>query len=308
MHTSGIAAALLVTLLATGGAAHAQQDYPTRPIRVLVPFPPAGLADVVARIVTQKLSESFKQNLVIDNRGGAGGTIATETVVRANPDGYTMILVTGSYAANAAIYKLPYDPINDIAPVITVGEGGNLATVHLSAPVASIKELIAHDKANPGKLYYGTSGAGSSTHLATELLQQMAGTRMTHVPYKGTIAALNDLYGGQIHFIIGSLPALILQVRANRLRGIGVTTAKRSAAVPDIAAIAETLPGYEAVNWAAVWGPKALPREIVARWNSEINRILQLPDVKERLAANGMEPLGGTPEQLRDLLRRDVAK
>lgn len=299
--------AILGVLLAAGSV-HAQQNYPARPIRLLVPFPPGGLADVVARMLAQKLGENFRQTIVVDNRGGGGGVIASETAVKANPDGYTMILVTASYTANAALHKLPYDPVNDVAPVVFVGEGGNLATVHPAGPVASIKELIAYDKANPGKFYYGSSGTGSSTHLATELLQQMAGTRMTHVPYKGTIAALNDLFGGQIHFIIGSLPAMIPQVKANRLRGIGVTTAKRSAAVPEIPTVAETIAGYEAVNWAAVWGPKALPAAIVARWNSEINRVLQLSDIKERLAANGMEAAGGSPERLRDVLERDVAK
>lgn len=299
---------MLSAVPAQSAAANAQPVYPVRPIRLLVPFPPGGLGDVVARMVAQKLGESFKQTIVVDNRGGAGGTIAAETAVRAQPDGYTLILVTASYAANAAIRKLAYDPVHDVTPVAFVGEGGNIATVLPGGPVASLKELIAYDKAHPGKLYYGSSGNGSSTHLATELLQQMAGTRMTHVPYKGTIAAINDLFGGQLHFIIGSLPALIPQVKANRLRGIGVTTAKRSPALPEVPAIAEILPGYEAVNWGAVWGPKGLPADIVARWNREINRMLLLPEIKERLAANGMEPSGGTPERLREILKRDVAK
>lgn len=289
-------------------AANTAQTYPARPIRLLVPFPPGGLADVVARIIAQKLSDTFRQTIVVDNRGGGGGVIAPEIVVRAQADGYTMILVTASYAANAALHNLPYDAVNDVAPVAYIGDSGNLATMLPSAPVANIKELIAYDKANPGRLNYGSSGTGSSIHLATELLQQMAGTRMTHVPYKGTIAALNDLFGGQIQFVIGSLPAMIPLVKANRLRALGVTTARRSAALPDIPAIAETLPDYEVVNWGAVWGPKGLPADIVARWNTEINRILQIPEVKDRLAANGMEAMGGTPEQLRQILRRDVAK
>ena len=302
-------------LVLAAGAVHGQSAttttgpvYPVRPIRLLVPFPPGGLGDVVARLLAQKLGESFRQTIVVDNRGGAGGTIAAETAVRASPDGYTLILVTASYSANAALHKLGYDPVSDVTPVALVGEGGNIATVLPAGPVASIKELIAYDKANPGKLYYGSSGTGSSTHLATELLQQMAGTRMMHVPYKGTIAALNDLFGGQLHFIIGSLPAMIPQIKAGRLRGIGVTTQKRSAALPEVPTIAETLPGYEAVNWGAVWGPKGLPADVVGRWNSEINRILPLPEIKERLAANGMEPAGGKPERLREILRRDVAK
>ncbi len=181
-------------------------------------------------------------------------------------------------------------------------------TLHPSVPVKSIKELIAYDKANPGKLNYGSGGTGSSNHLATELFNQMAGTRMTHVPYKGTGPALNDLLGGQIQLIFGALPLMIPQVKSNRLRGIAVTAAKRSNAVPDIPTVGETVPGYEAVQWYAVLGPKALPKDIVARWNNEINRILQLPDVKERMAGDGMEPAGGSPERFREVLKRDVAK
>lgn len=308
MTIKAIAICTVGTAAIVLGSAAFSQNYPSRPIRLLVPFPPGGLGDVVARMLAQKLGESFRQTIVVDNRGGAGGTIAAETAVKALPDGYTMILITASYTANAALHKLAYDPVNDITPVAFVGEGGNLATVLPSGLVASIRELVAYDKANPGKLYYGSSGTGSSTHLATELLQQMAGTRMTHVPYKGTIAALNDLFGGQIHFIIGSLPAMIPQVKANRLRGIGVTTAKRSATVPEIPTIAETVAGFEALNWGAVWGPKGLPADIVKRWNTEINHALQSPDFKERLAANGLEPTGGTPERLREVIRRDVAK
>jgi tripartite-type tricarboxylate transporter receptor subunit TctC len=303
---------IAMALLVGETKADAQQSptlsYPVRPIRLLTPFPPGGLADVVARLLAQKLGESFKQSLVVDNRSGSGGAIAVETAVRANPDGYTMILVTASYTANAAIYKLPFNPITDITPIIMVGVGGNVASVHPSGPVASIKEVIAYDKSSPGKLLYGSSGTGSSPHLATELFNQMAGIRLTHVPYKGTPVALNDLIGGQIQFLIGSLPALIPQIKSNRLRGIGVTMLKRSNAIPDVPTIAETLSGYEAVNWGAVWGPKGLPAEIVARWNREINRLLLLPDMKERLAASGMEPAGGTPQQLLDVIQRDIAK
>jgi tripartite-type tricarboxylate transporter receptor subunit TctC len=307
MRTLSLIFAVLA-LLPIASNLHAQQNYPARPIRLLVPFPPGGQADIVARMLAQKLGETFKQSLVVDNRGGAGGLIAAETAAKSNPDGYTMILVTASYAANAALYTLPYDAINDVTPVAMVGDSGNLAAVHPAFPATSIKELIAYDKANPGKTNYGSSGTGGSTHLATELFNQMAGTRMTHVPYKGTAAGLNDLLAGQIQFVIGSLPAMIPLVKANRLRGLAVTTVKRVNAVPDIPAVAETVPGYEAANWAAVWGPKSLPGEIVTRWNSEINRIVQLPDVKARMAADGLEPAGGSPERLREVLKRDVAK
>ena len=300
-------AALLGSLLVAGGV-HAQQAYPTKPIRLIVPFAPAGASDIVARIMTQKLGEGFRVPVVVDNRPGGGGTIGTEIAVRANPDGYTMILVSGSYAANAALYKLPYDPVNDVAAIVLIGESGYLVTLNPSLPVRSIKELIAYDKANPGKLNYGSGGNGSSNHLATELFNQMAGTRMTHVPYKGSVLGLSDLLGGQIQLIVGSLPLMIPQVKANRLRGIAVTAVKRSNAVPDIPTVGETVPGFEVAQWYAVLGPKALPRDIIARWNNEMNRILHLADVKERLAGDGMEPAGGAPERFREVLKSDVEK
>ncbi|MBI4207660.1 MAG: tripartite tricarboxylate transporter substrate binding protein [Betaproteobacteria bacterium] len=300
-------AAILGLLLAAGGV-HAQQKYPTKPIRLIVPFPAGGGIDRVARMLAQKLSETFKQSVVVDNRPGGGATIGTETAVRANPDGYTMILVSASYATNASLYKLPYDPVNDVVPIALIGESGYVVTVHPSGPVTSIQELIAYGKANPGKLDYGTGGTGSSTHLVTELFNQMAGVKMTHVPYKGAGAGLSDLLGGQIQLIFATMPGMIPQVKSNRLRGIAVTTAKRSNAVPEIPTVAETVPGYEAVQWYAVLGPKALPKDIAARWNREIGRILQLSDVKQHMAGDSIEPAGGSPERFREVLKRDVAK
>ena len=301
---------LACVLAVAAAAAHAQApvgNYPSRPIRMLVPFPPAGLGDIVARLVANKLADTFKQTIVVDNRGGSGGAIAIDTLVRSTPDGYTLILVTGSYAANAAIYPLAHDPIADVTPIVLVGEGANLAVTHLASGLASLKDVIAQAKASPGKLNYGSSGNGSSTHLATELFTQMAGIKMTHVPYKGTVMSLSDLYGGQLQFLIGSLPALLPQVKANRLRGLGVTTAKRATALPDVPAFAETVPGYVAVNWGALLGPKGLPAAIVQRWNIEINRMLREPDAKDSLAANGMEPIGGTPAALLEVMKRDIA-
>jgi tripartite-type tricarboxylate transporter receptor subunit TctC len=295
-------------LLFAAGGVDAQQEYPTKPIRLIVPFPPGGPSDVVARMLAQKLTETFKHSVVVDNRPGAGGTIGAEIAVRADPDGYTMIIVSAAYAASAALYKLPYDPVNDVTPIALIGEAGNLVMLHPSVPIKSIAELIAYDKANPGRLNYGSGGTGGDTHLAAELFNQMAGTNLTHVPYKGTGPALNELLGGQIQLIFGNQSVMIPHVKSNRLRGIAVTTAKRSDAVPDIPTVAETVPGYEAVTWAAVLGPKALPKDIVARWNREIDRILQLPDVSERMVGYGMEPAGGPPERLRKVLERDVAK
>ena len=305
-QTSGLIIGLGALLISACSAA--QITYPDKPIRLIVPFAPGGPADLMARMLSQKLTETFKQSVVVDNRPGGGGASATESAVKANPDGYTMILVTASYAANTALSKLPYDAVNDVAPIALIGENGLIVTLNRRVPIMSVKELIAYDKANPGMLNYGSSGAGGAIHLATELFNQMAHTSMTHVPYKGLGPALNDLLGAQIQVVFGGMPQMIPQVISNRIRGIAVTTQKRSNAVPDIPTVAESVPGYEAVQWTALLGPKALPKEIVARWNSELNRILQLSDVKERMAGAGTEPAGGSPERFREVLRRDVAK
>lgn len=284
------------------------QGYPNKPIRIIVPLAAGGQADVAARLVTAKLTETFKQALVVDNRTGGGGIVGTETAVRASPDGYTMLITASTHAANAALTKLPYDPINDVVPIALIGEAAFLITIHPSLPVKTLKELIAYDKANPGKINYGSGGTGSTTHLATELLNHMAGTRMTHVPYKGVGLALNDVLGGQIQLALPSLPVAIPQLKTNRVRGLAVTSLKRASALPDIPAASETVPGYESAGWYAVFGPKGLPQEIAVRWNSEINRILQLPDVQERMAGLGLESGGGPPERLRELVKRELAK
>ncbi len=299
---------MLALFIAAGASVAAAQGYPDKPIRVIVPLAAGGQTDVVARLLTQKLADIFKQPLVVDNRSGGGGSIGTETAVRANPDGYTMLVVASTYAANAALATLPYDPVNDVTPIAFVGDTGFVVSVHPTVPVKNVKELIAHDKAQPGKLNYGSGGAGSTTHLATELFNQMAGTRMAHVPYKGSGPALNDLVGGQVQLVVVSLPVAIPQIKAQRIRALAVSSLRRSPVLPDIPAVTETVPGYEATSWFAVFGPKGLPQDIAARWNSEVNRILQLPDVKERLAGLGIEPAGGSPDRLREVTRRDIVK
>ncbi len=305
-----IAAVIACTVLTGPGVAGTvmAQNYPNKPIRLIVPFPPGGGTDLMARVLAQRLTEVFGVSVVVDNRGGAGGTIGAETGVRAAPDGYTMTVVSGSYATNAALYKLAYDPVNDIAPISLLGETGFLVSVHPSVPIKNGKELIAYAKASPGKLNFASTGTGGITHLGTELFNQMAGIRMTHVPYKGTGPALNDLLGGQVQIMFGAMPALAPHVKSNRLRGIGVTTTQRNAAVPDIPPLSETVPGYEAVLWYATWGPKALPKEIVARWSKEVDRIVQSAEMKERMAGEGVTPVGGPPERFREALRRDVPK
>lgn len=299
------ALALCHAQMALGAAAPA---YPNKPIRFISPFPAGGPVDAVARMLAPRLTDAYKQPVVVDNRPGANGQIGIETCVRAAPDGYTMMIVSGSYAASAAVNPLPYHPVNDVTPIVLIGDAPHLFALHGALPIASVKELIAYDKVNPNKLNYGSSGAGGSVHLATELFNQLAGTRMTHVPYKGQGPALNDLLGGQIQLMIGSPLIMLPHVKTGRLRGIAVSGAKRSSATPDIPTIAETVPGYEAVSWQAILGPKGLPADITARWNNEINRILQAPELKERLAADAMELVGGSPARFLDTLKRDVAK
>jgi tripartite-type tricarboxylate transporter receptor subunit TctC len=305
-----VGAALLTAGFAADNALAQRKadNYPIKPIRLIVPFAPGGGTDIVARAMAQKLTEALGQAVVVDNRAGGGGTIGAETTVRAAPDGYTLAMVSGSYATNAAIFKLPYDPVNDITPISLIGESGFLVSLHPSVPAKTVKELIAIAKTKPGGINYGSTGTGGITHLATELFDIMAGTRMTHIPYKGTGPALADLLGGQIQVVFGAMPAMIPQHKAGRLRGIAVTTAKRNGAVPDIPTVGETVTGYEAILWYATWGPKNLPKEIVMRLNTEIANALKAPIMQERMAGEGLDPAGGPPEQFRDVLRRDVPK
>jgi tripartite-type tricarboxylate transporter receptor subunit TctC len=306
----------LALVLATGSAVTTAQTastssghgYPSKPIRLIVPFAPGGPVDGMARVLAPQLGAAFRQSIIVDNRPGASGMIGIEAGVRANPDGYTIVLVSSSYGGTAATSPLAYDPVNDVTPIVLIDVAPALAAVHPSVPFATVPELIAYAKANPGKINYGSSGSGGSVHLGTELLNQMAGIRMTHVPYKGQGPALNDLVGGQIQLLIGSPMVIYPQVKANRLRGVAVTSLDRSNAMPEIPAFADTVPGYEHLSWQAMLGPKGLPKAIATRWNAEMNRLLQLPEMKARLAADGMEVGGGSPERFFDLLKRDVAK
>jgi len=288
--------------------ASAQDLYPTKPIRLIVPFAPGGGTDVAARFIAQSLSESFGRQVIVDNRAGGGGTVGVETAVRAAADGYTMALVSASYATNAAIYKLPYDAVRDITPVTQIFDSATIVALHPSLPVATIKELIAYNKARPGVLNYGSSGIGSITHMSTELFDQLAGTRMTHVPYKGTGPAMTDLLGGQIQLIFGAVASTMPHVKTGRLRGIAVTSAKRTNAAPDLPPIADTVPGYEAGIWYSVIGPQGLSRTVVQLWQREIDRVIRLPDMKERMAREGFEPVAGTSSALQELLKREVEK
>jgi len=307
MKTGGLITAFLVLSLAAGGG-YAQESYPTKPIRLIVPFPAGGQTDVVARTVSQKLSESFGQQVVVDNRPGAAGSIGVDIAVKSPADGYTMLQVSTSYAANVALYKLNYDPVNDVAPIIMIGDIANMVTVNPSGPFKSVKELIAHAKASPGKINFASGGTGSGNHLATEEFAQMAGIRMTHVPYKGSTAGITDLMSGQIQLIFSGITGMIPHHKARRVLGIAVTSAKRNQAVPDLPAVGETVPGFESVSWSAILAPKGTPKHIAARWNTELNRILQMPDVKARMDSIGLDVVGGTQAHLRQVLTQDIAK
>ena len=307
MKTCGLITASLLLSLAAGGG-YAQQSYPTKPIRLIVPFLGGGQTDVVARTISQKLSESFGQQVVVDNRPGAAGSIGVDIALKSPADGYTVIQVSTSYAANVALYKLTYDAVNDVVPVITIGDIANMVTVNPSGPFNSVKELIAYAKANPGKINYASGGTASGNHLATEEFAQMAGITMTHVPYKGSTAGITDLMSGQIQLIFSGITGMIPHHKAKRVLGIAVTSAKRNQTVPELPAVGETVPGYESVSWSAILAPKGTPKHIVARWNTELNRILQMPDVKARMDSIGLDVVGGTQAQLRQVLTQDIAK
>ncbi len=289
--------------------AAAQSDkYPSRPVRMLVPFAPGGGTDITARLIAANVTTAFGQQVIVDNRAGGGGTMGAEMAVRAVADGYTVIMVSGSYGTNAALYPLTYDPVKDIQPIVMIGDTGFVLSLHQGVPAKSVQELITYAKANPGKLNFASTGTGSITHLATELFNLLAATRMTHIPYKGTGPALADLLGGQVQLIFGAMPATIPHVKTGKLRGIGVTTAKRTPALPDTPAIGEIVKDYEAALWYGLWGPKGLPKPIVKRWNQEVAKSLQTEEMKKRLAADGVEPAGGPPEQFLDTIARDVEK
>jgi tripartite-type tricarboxylate transporter receptor subunit TctC len=305
-------ALLALSLLALAAAlpvAHAQTaKWPDKPVRVVVPFAAGGSTDIIARQLTVRLSQEFGQQFVVDNRGGAGGSLGAEIVARANPDGYTLIIVATSYATNAALYKLPYDPVRDIAPVARLHQGPFLVAVHSAVGATSIKDLIELARAKPRTLNYGSSGIGGASHLAIELFTQMTGTEMIHVPYKGDAPAITDLLGGQIQLIFSSVPALLPHLKGGRVRAIAVSTEKRFRELPDLPAVAETVPGYEHTSWNGMWAPRGTSREIIARLNESLGRILQQPDTQERLRADGREPAHSTPEEFARVITREIAK
>ncbi len=293
-----LAAALLATgaAFATIGSADAADTYPSRPIRWIVAYPPGGTTDILARLTAQYLTEKLGQQVLIDNRPGAGNNIGTELVVKAAPDGYTVLLVNPANAINTTLYtNLSFNFLRDLAPVAGLVRVPNVMEVTTSLPAKSIPEFIAYAKANPGKLILASSGAGTSVHLSGELFMSMTGIKMTHVPYKGAGPALPDLIGGQVHVMFDNMPSSIEFIRSGRLRALGVTTAARSAQLPNVPTVAETVPGYEASAWFGMGAPKGTPAEAVNKLNRLINEALADPKMKARFAELGGDPIAGTP-------------
>ena len=285
------------------------QSYPAKPIRIIVPFAAGGGTDVMARLLAQKLTQALNQQVIVDNRGGGGGTIGTELAIRAEPDGYTFLLSPPGYAINPSMYPLKFDPLADYTPVILAAKGPFAIITHPSLPAKTLRELTALAKAKPGDLLYGSAGQGGITHLATELYLDMAKVKMTHVPYKGGGPAMIDLIAGQVSVVFAPAQTGLPQARGGRVRALAVTSAERIPAEPKIPTVAESgVPGYEVVNWFAFIGPKGVPRTIVERLNREINRAVNLPDVVERLAADGLAPVGGSPEDLHARIVKEIAQ
>jgi tripartite-type tricarboxylate transporter receptor subunit TctC len=301
--------ASLVSALALSGPAFAQEAYPSKPIRLITPTGPGGTTDILARLFGVKLTEVFKQQVLVENRGSASGVMAGEMTAKAPADGYTLMLAYHQHTVNAALNaNLPYHPVNDFTPITQLTSAGLMLVVHPSAPPKTLAEFIAWTKAHPGPLNFGSAGIGSGGHLAGELYKQMSGVKAEHVPYKGSGPALAALLANEYHFNFAGLQPAQAQVRGGRLRGLAVTTPKRIAAIPEMPAVAEALPGFEVVGWYGVIGPGNLPTPVVARLHGELIKILNSPDIRERILSDGSEPVGSSPEEFRQFMLADLAK
>jgi tripartite-type tricarboxylate transporter receptor subunit TctC len=298
---------IIATILFAASFSVFGQSYPAKPVRIIVPFAPGGGTDFIARFMAQRLSASLGQQFVVENRAGAGSTIGTEAGLKSPPDGYTLTIISNSYAANASLYKLRFDPIADMTPVIQISSGPYMVVVHPSLPVTNLRELIALAKAEPGRIFFASSGQGSINHLATELFASMAGFKLNHVPYKGTGPALADTIGGQTNATLGSTASTLPHVRNGRLRALAVTTSRRVASEPGIPTVAEAgVPGYETVLWHGLIGPKGLPRPVVERLNGEVSKLLQLKETGEQLQNDGVSPAGGSPEEFLTAITKEI--
>ena len=304
------AAAALATLAVLGTLPDLvqAQSWPSRPVRLVVTFPTGGAPDILARLFSEKAQ--LGQPVIVDNKPGAGGNIGAEFVAKAAPDGYTVVMGTvGTHAINGALYaRMPYDMVRDFAPISLVASAPNLLVVNNNLPVKTVSDLVTYMKANPDKLSFGSPGVGTSVHVSGELFKSMTGTTMTHVPYKGRQFAIPDLVGGNIQLMFDNMPSALPMAREGKIRAVAVTTLKRSASAPEIPTVAETIPGFEAVTWFAMFAPAGTPRAAIDRLHQEVLRVYRLPDVQERLHKLGLDAVLGTPEQLASYQAAEISK
>ena len=301
-------ALLLCALTATTATSALAQGFPNKPIRMVVTFPAGGAPDILSRLFADKAQ--LGQPVVVDNVPGAGGNIGADRVAKAAPDGHTLVMGTvGTHSINGALYsKMPYDTVKDFTPVAHVASAPNLLVVNNDLPVKTVAELIAYLKANPNKLSFGSPGIGSSVHVSGELFKSLTGTTMQHVPYKGRQFAIPDLVGGQIQLMFDNMPSALPMAKEGKIRAVAQTTAKRSAAAPDVPTVGETVPGFEATTWFAVFAPAGTPKDVVAKINAEMQRVFKLPDVVEKMKALGLEPWISTPEELAKYQATEMVK
>ena len=301
------AAFMSIAWLAAGGAF--AQSYPVKPVRIIVPFAPGGSNDILARVIGQKLTETWGQQVIAENRPGGGTVIGTEVVAKSAPDGYTLLMVSPSHSTNPTLLKkLPYDTFRDLAPIILLAHSSNVLLSHPSLPARSAKELIALARSRPDQITFASGGNGTSTHLAGELLTQRAGVKMVHVPYKGAAPALLALLSGQVTWIFSNAIPSVPHLKAGRLRALGVTGAKRNPALPEVPTLSDTLPGFEVYSWYGIAAQGATPKDLVARLNRDIARVLETSDMRSRIAAEGAEVRGGSPEEFVAFLRAEIDK
>ncbi|MBS0291049.1 MAG: tripartite tricarboxylate transporter substrate binding protein [Proteobacteria bacterium] len=300
-------------MAAAGALPHAAlaQNYPTKPVTIVVPFAPGGTTDILARIVGQGLTSELGQPVIVDNRAGAGGNIGASLAAKAPADGYTLFMGTvGTHAINQALYKkMPFDPVKDFAPISRVATVPNLLVANPKEPYKTVKELIAYAKQHPGKVTFGSPGSGSSPHVSGELFKSMTGTELLHVPYKGSAPAMTDLLGGQISIMFDNMPSAIQHVRSGKLRPIAVTTAKRSPELPDVPTIAESgVPGYEAMSWFGMFAPSGTPKPVLDKLSAALIKVLNQPDVKKKIAEQGGDVVAETPAQFAAFIKSETAK
>lgn len=310
MKLSRLAASVLCVVLGLYAGDALAQGYPTKPIRIVVPFPAGGAVDTVARTIGQKLTEAWKQQMVVENRAGAGGNIGTDVVAKAPPDGYTILITTAGHAISPSLYKkLPYDSVKDFAPVTQLTSSFLIMVANPSVPATSVKELIALAKSKPGSVNYGSTGLGAPPHLVMELMKMMAGIDLVHIPYKGDAPLNAALLSGEVQVAFVPLVGVLPHIKAGKLRALAVTSGKRSPTIPEVPTMAEAgVSGFELTGWLGMFAPAGTPRDIITKLQGEVAKILYMPDVKDRLPNWGYEPVGGTPEEFAATLKADIAK